>query len=85
MADREPGLALHRHRRHCADFHDLDRHIQGGRYPLGPRPLEAPVQSFLLVGAIFGVAASLGIGVVQLNFGLNMGDYLAWLPRWTVR
>lgn len=29
------------------------------------------------------MAASLGIGVVQLNFGLNMGDYLAWLPRWT--
>ena len=50
--------------------------IRSALYPLIGKRVNGPIGDAVdvaaLLGTIFGVAASLGIGVVQLNFGLNM-------------
>lgn len=50
--------------------------IRSALYPLIGKRIHGPIGDAVdvaaLLGTIFGVAASLGIGVVQLNFGLHM-------------
>ena len=55
--------------------HDLPLTIRSALYPLiGDRiygPIGHSVDIFAVVGTIFGVATSLGFGVIQVNAGLN--------------
>src|SRR5699024_1942899 len=50
--------------------------IRSALYPLIGKRIHGPIGDAVdiaaLLGTVFGVAASLGIGVVQLNFGLNL-------------
>ncbi|KAB3523323.1 BCCT family transporter [Corynebacterium zhongnanshanii] len=50
--------------------------IRSALYPIIGKRIHGPVGEAVdvvaMLGTIFGVAASLGIGVVQLNFGLNL-------------
>ncbi|MDO3378228.1 BCCT family transporter [Geoalkalibacter halelectricus] len=61
--------------------HDLPLTIRSSLYPLiGERihgPLGHAVDIFAVLGTIFGVATSLGFGVIQVNSGLN---YLFGVP-----
>ncbi|WP_305041467.1 choline BCCT transporter BetT [Geoalkalibacter sp.] len=61
--------------------HDLPLTIRSSLYPLiGERihgPIGHTVDIFAVLGTIFGVATSLGFGVIQVNSGLN---YLFGLP-----
>ncbi|WP_175475507.1 BCCT family transporter, partial [Arthrobacter sp. UCD-GKA] len=65
------GLALG----YFAYRHNLPLSIRSALYPiLGKRihgPLGHGVDIAAVLGTIFGIATSLGIGVAQLNFGLN--------------
>ncbi|WP_153396482.1 choline BCCT transporter BetT [Ornithinicoccus halotolerans] len=64
------ALAYFAYRRH------LPLAVRSALYPIFGRRLEGPlghgVDTAAVLGTIFGVATSLGIGVVQLNFGLNL-------------
>lgn len=55
--------------------HDLPLRIRSCLYPLiGERihgPLGHAVDTFAVLGTIFGLATSLGLGVIQINSGLN--------------
>ncbi|MBA4741186.1 MAG: choline BCCT transporter BetT [Azoarcus sp.] len=61
--------------------HDLPLTIRSSLYPLiGERiygPIGHAVDIFAVLGTIFGVATSLGFGVIQVNAGLN---YLFGIP-----
>ncbi len=61
--------------------HDLPLTIRSSLYPLiGDRiygPIGHAVDIFAVLGTIFGVATSLGFGVIQVNSGLN---YLFGIP-----
>ncbi|MBK1653264.1 BCCT family transporter [Allochromatium vinosum] len=61
--------------------HDLPLSIRSALYPLiGERiygPIGHAVDIFAVVGTLFGVATSLGFGVIQINSGLN---YLFDIP-----
>jgi len=60
--------------------HDLPLTIRSTLYPLLGRHIDGwlghVVEILAVFGTIFGVATSLGLGVVQINAGL---DYLGWL------
>jgi choline/glycine/proline betaine transport protein len=62
--------------------HDLPLTIRSSLYPLiGDRiygPIGHAVDIFAVLGTIFGVATSLGFGVIQINSGL---EYLFGLPN----
>jgi choline/glycine/proline betaine transport protein len=62
--------------------HDLPLTIRSAFYPLiGERihgPIGHSVDTFAVLGTIFGVATSLGFGVIQVNAGLN---YLFDVPN----
>lgn len=64
--------------------HDLPLTIRSSLYPLiGERiygPIGHTVDIFAVIGTIFGVATSLGFGVMQVNAGLN---YLFDVPTTT--
>ncbi|MCC3278207.1 BCCT family transporter [Arthrobacter sp. zg-Y40] len=66
------GLALG----YFAYRHNLPLSIRSALYPIFGRKIEGPlghsVDIAALLGTIFGIATSLGIGVVQLNYGLNV-------------
>ncbi len=55
--------------------HNLPLSIRSALYPIFGKKIEGPmghaVDIAALLGTIFGIATSLGIGVVQLNYGLN--------------
>jgi len=55
--------------------HNLPLSIRSALYPIFGKKIEGPVGHAVdiaaLLGTIFGIATSLGIGVVQLNYGLN--------------
>ncbi|WP_043484574.1 choline BCCT transporter BetT [Arthrobacter sp. SPG23] len=65
------GLALG----YFAYRHNLPLSIRSALYPIFGKKIEGPlghaVDIAALLGTIFGIATSLGIGVVQLNYGLN--------------
>jgi len=62
--------------------HNLPLTIRSTLYPLLGRHIHGPigwiVEILAVFGTLFGVATSLGLGVVQINAGLN---YLGWLPE----
>ncbi len=64
--------------------HNLPLAIRSSLYPLiGDRiygPIGHIVDTFAVIGTIFGVATSLGLGVLQVNSGLN---YLFGVPNTT--
>ncbi|CEA09114.1 High-affinity choline transport protein [Arthrobacter saudimassiliensis] len=64
------GLALG----YFAYRHNLPLSIRSALYPIFGKKIEGPlghgVDTAALLGTIFGIATSLGIGVVQLNYGL---------------
>ncbi|WP_394248517.1 choline BCCT transporter BetT [Arthrobacter pityocampae] len=66
------GLALG----YFAYRHNLPLSIRSALYPIFGRKVEGPlghgVDIAALLGTIFGIATSLGIGVVQLNYGLSL-------------
>lgn len=61
--------------------YNLPLTIRSGLYPLLKERIDGPighaVDIFAIVGTMFGVATSLGLGVLQINAGLN---YLVGLP-----
>ncbi len=65
------GLALG----YFAYRHNLPLSIRSALYPIFGKKIDGPlghgVDIAALLGTIFGIATSLGIGVVQLNYGLN--------------
>ncbi|MET3952207.1 choline BCCT transporter BetT [Arthrobacter sp. UYEF36] len=65
------GLALG----YFAYRHNLPLSIRSALYPIFGKKIEGPIGHAVdiaaLLGTIFGIATSLGIGVVQLNYGLN--------------
>ncbi|MBD7995739.1 choline BCCT transporter BetT [Arthrobacter sp. Sa2CUA1] len=65
------GLALG----YFAYRHNLPLSIRSALYPIFGKRIDGPlghgVDIAALLGTIFGIATSLGIGVVQLNYGLN--------------
>jgi len=64
--------------------HNLPLTVRSTLYPLIGRHIEGPighvVDVFAVLGTMFGVATSLGLGVLQVNAGLN---YLFGLPETT--
>ncbi len=66
--------------------HNLPLTIRSALYPIfGQRiygVIGHVVDTAAVLGTVFGIAASLGIGVIQLNFGL---DYMFGIPEstWT--
>ncbi|SDL49139.1 choline/glycine/proline betaine transport protein [Modicisalibacter muralis] len=66
--------------------HNLPLTIRSALYPIfGNRiygPIGHAVDTAAVLGTVFGIAASLGIGIIQLNFGL---DYMFGIPEsvWT--
>ena len=56
--------------------YNLPLTIRSGLYPIFKEKIHGPlghaVDVFALVGTIFGIATTLGIGVVQLNYGLSV-------------
>ncbi len=65
------GLALG----YFAYRHNLPLSIRSALYPIFGKKIEGPIGHAVdiaaLLGTIFGIATSLGIGVVQLNYGLT--------------
>lgn len=65
------GLALG----YFAYRHNLPLSIRSALYPIFGKKIEGPIGHTVdiaaLLGTIFGIATSLGIGVVQLNYGLH--------------
>lgn len=65
------GLALG----YFAYRHNLPLSIRSALYPIFGKRIEGPIGHAVdiaaLLGTIFGIATSLGIGVVQLNYGLH--------------
>lgn len=65
--------------------HGLPLTIRSSLYPLfGKRiygPIGHTVDIAAVLGTVFGVATSLGIGIIQLNFGLN---YMFGIPEGTL-
>ncbi|RVW06680.1 BCCT family transporter [Rhodococcus spongiicola] len=65
------GLALG----YFAYRHNLPLSIRSALYPIFGKRINGPLGNFVdiaaLLGAIFGLATSLGIGVAQLNYGLS--------------
>ena len=61
--------------------YNLPLTIRSGLYPLLKHRINGPighaVDVFAIVGTLFGIATSLGLGVLQINAGLN---YLTGLP-----
>ena len=55
--------------------HGLPLTIRSTLYPIFGKRIEGPightVDAAAVLGTVFGVATSLGIGIIQLNFGLN--------------
>lgn len=66
------GLALG----YFAYRHNLPLSIRSALYPIFGKKIDGPlghgVDIAALLGTIFGIATSLGIGVVQLNYGLKL-------------
>ncbi len=66
------GLALG----YFAYRHNLPLSIRSALYPIFGKKVDGPlghgVDIAALLGTIFGIATSLGIGVVQLNYGLSL-------------
>ena len=66
--------------------HNLPLTIRSALYPIFGNKIYGPighaVDTAAVLGTVFGIAASLGIGVIQLNFGL---DYMFGIPEsvWT--
>lgn len=62
--------------------YNLPLTVRSALYPLFGRRVEGPIGHTVdiaaVIGTVFGIATSLGIGVVQLNYGLN---YLFDLPE----
>ncbi|GAA1124947.1 choline BCCT transporter BetT [Arthrobacter flavus] len=56
--------------------HNLPLSIRSALYPIFGKKVEGPIGHTVdiaaLLGTIFGIATSLGIGVVQLNYGLTL-------------
>ncbi|TDX32875.1 choline/glycine/proline betaine transport protein [Modicisalibacter xianhensis] len=55
--------------------HNLPLTIRSALYPIFGKRIEGPIGHTVdiaaVLGTVFGIATSLGIGVIQLNFGLN--------------
>ncbi len=66
------GLALG----YFAYRHNLPLSIRSALYPIFGKKIDGPlghgIDIAALLGTIFGIATSLGIGVVQLNYGLSL-------------
>ncbi|WP_016853587.1 choline BCCT transporter BetT [Halomonas smyrnensis] len=65
--------------------HGLPLTIRSALYPLFGRRIHGPIGHTVdiaaVLGTVFGIATSLGIGIIQLNFGLH---YMFGLPENTV-
>ncbi|MBB3141044.1 choline BCCT transporter BetT [Halomonas organivorans] len=65
--------------------HGLPLTIRSALYPLFGRRIHGPIGHSVdiaaVLGTVFGIATSLGIGIIQLNFGLH---YMFGLPENTV-
>ncbi|MGM0560089.1 MAG: choline BCCT transporter BetT [Pseudomonadota bacterium] len=65
--------------------HGLPLTIRSALYPIFGKRIEGAightVDSAAVLGTIFGIATSLGIGIIQLNFGLN---YMFGIPDGTI-
>ncbi|MFD1215276.1 MULTISPECIES: choline BCCT transporter BetT [Microbulbifer] len=64
--------------------HGLPLTIRSALYPLFGKRIYGPIGNTVdiaaVLGTVFGVATSLGIGIIQLNFGLN---YMFGIPEGT--
>ena len=64
--------------------HDLPLTLRSALYPIVGEKIHGPIghtiDVFAIIGTIFGVATSMGLGVMQVNSGLN---YLFGLPEGT--
>ena len=62
--------------------------IRSALYPLIGRRIHGPVGDAVdiaaVLGTVFGIAASLGIGVVQLNYGLHLIFGISEGPTWQI-
>ncbi|MEC9482159.1 MAG: BCCT family transporter, partial [Halomonas sp.] len=65
--------------------HNLPLTIRSALYPIFGKRIEGPIGHAVdiaaVLGTVFGIATSLGIGVIQLNFGLN---YMFDIPENTM-
>lgn len=65
--------------------HNLPLTIRSALYPIFGKKIHGPightVDTAAVLGTVFGIATSLGIGVIQLNFGLN---YMFSIPENTL-
>ncbi|MFC2990928.1 MULTISPECIES: choline BCCT transporter BetT [Halomonas] len=65
--------------------HGLPLTIRSALYPVFGRRIHGPIGHTVdiaaVLGTVFGIATSLGIGIIQLNFGLN---YMFGIPESTV-
>jgi choline/glycine/proline betaine transport protein len=65
--------------------HGLPLTIRSSLYPLFGKRIDGPightVDMAAVLGTVFGIATSLGIGIIQLNFGLH---YIFGIPQSTI-